>query len=317
MGLARDGVRPAHEGTTIMTVQGLDLRHLEIFARVVQEGGITPAARSLGLTQPTVSGHIQTLEKDAGVVLFHRGGGRARPTAAGDVLYNFAKAICEQKRQAQQALEKLLGLRTGELVVGASTTPATYWLPERLVRFREQHPSVHVDLVVDDTRRILERLDEGTIEIAIVGEAIDPERYRTRKLADDEVMLVVGRVHPWFARAEVDPKELAGQRIVAREEGSATLGSAEEKLTELGLHLGAEIPIVLRLPTNEAIREAVARGGVAAFLPVACIAGRDRELHAIALRGISIRRPFTAVRSLSREPSPAATAFLALLVPSP
>jgi DNA-binding transcriptional ArsR family regulator len=57
-----------------MTVQGLDLRHLEIFARVVREGGITPAARSLGLTQPTVSGHIQSLEKDAGVILLHRGG---------------------------------------------------------------------------------------------------------------------------------------------------------------------------------------------------------------------------------------------------
>ena len=298
-----------------MTVQGLDLRHLEIFARVVREGGITPAARSLGLTQPTVSGHIQSLEKDAGVVLLHRGGGRARPTAAGELLYGFAKAICDRKLEAQAALEQLLGLRTGELVIGASTTPATYFLPDRLVRFREQHPALHVDLVVGDTRAILEKLDAGAIEIAIVGEAIDPERYRTRKLADDEVMFVVGRAHPWFSRSDVDVKELAGQRIVARERGSATLGSAEERLAEAGLHLGTEIPIVLRLPTNEAIREAVARGDIGAFLPAACIVGRERELRAIALRGVAIRRPFTAAQSLSREPSPAANAFLALLGP--
>jgi len=296
-----------------MMVQGLDLRHLEIFARVVQEGGITPAAKSLGLTQPTVSGHIQTLEKEAGVVLLHRGGGRARPTAAGELLYDFAKGICDAKQKAQGALEKLLGLRTGELRIGASSTPATYYLPEKLVRFREEHPSLAVELEIGDTREILARLDDGRVEIAIVGEAIDPERYRIRHLAEDEIVLVVGRAHPWFTRSQVELKELAGQRLVIREEGSATLGSADGKLAELGLHVGREIPVVLRLPANEAIREAVARGKVVAFLPRSCIAGREKELHAIAVRGVSIVRPFVAAQSLSREPSPAATSFLALL----
>jgi DNA-binding transcriptional LysR family regulator len=296
-----------------MVVQGLDLRHLEIFARVVQEGGITPAAKTLGLTQPTVSGHIQTLEREAGVVLLHRGGGRARPTAAGEVLYEFAKVICEQKAKAQAALEKLLGLRTGDLVVGASTTPATYYLPEALVRFRELHPSLHLELVVGDTREILAALDEGKVEIAIVGEEVDAERYRTRHLADDEIVLVVGSLHPWSRRAEIDLKELAGQRLVIRGEGSATLATVDAKLAELGMKIGREIPIVIRLPTNEAIREAVAKGKAAAFLPRASIVGRERELHALRLKGVTIARPFTAAQSLSREPSPAATAFLELL----
>jgi DNA-binding transcriptional LysR family regulator len=296
-----------------MMTQGLDLRHLEIFARVVQEGGITPAAKTLGLTQPTVSGHIQTLEREAGVVLLHRGGGRARPTAAGEVLYEFAKVICDQKGKAQAALERLLGLRTGDLVVGASTTPATYYLPELLVRFREQHPSLHLELVVGDTREILAALDDGKVELAVVGDAVDAERYRTRHLADDEIVLVVGPLHPWAKRAEVELKELAGQRLIVRGDGSATLATVDEKLAGLGLKIGREIPIVLRLPTNEAIREAVARGAAAAFLPRASIAGRERELHAVKLKGVTIARPFTAAQSLSREPSPAAVAFLDLL----
>lgn len=296
-----------------MVVQGLDLRHLEIFARVVQEGGITPAAKTLGLTQPTVSGHIQTLEREAGVALLHRGGGRARPTAAGEVLYEFAKVICDQKAKAQAALERLLGLRTGDLVIGASTTPATYYLPDPLVRFREQHPSLHVELVVGDTREILNALDDGRIEIAVVGEEVDTERYRTRRLADDEIVLVVGPLHPWARKSEVDVKDLAGQRLVVRGEGSATLAVVDEKLAELGMKIGREVPVVLRLPTNEAIREAVVRGKSAAFLPRAVIAGRERELHALKVKGVTIARPFTAAQSLSREPSPAATAFLELL----
>jgi len=280
---------------------------------VVQKKGITPTAKTLGLTQPTVSGHIQTLEREAGVVLLHRGGGRARPTAAGEVLYEFAKIICEQKAKAQAALEKLLGLRTGDLVVGASTTPATYYLPDPLVRFRDLHPSLHVELVVGDTREILAALDEGKVEIAIVGEEVDAERYRTRHLADDEIVLVVGSLHPWSRRAEVDLKELAGQRLVIRGEGSATLATVDAKLAELGMKIGREIPIVIRLPTNEAIREAVAKGKAAAFLPRASIVGRERELHALKLKGVTIARPFTAAQSLSREPSPAAAAFLELL----
>src|SRR5262245_12535052 len=305
-----------NERTTTMVVQGLDLRHLEIFARVVQEGGITPAAKSLGLTQPTVSGHIQTLEREAGVTLLHRGGGRARPTAAGEVLYEFAKVICDQKAKAQAALERLLGLRTGDLVIGASTTPATYFLPDPLVRFREQHPSLHVELVVGDTREILSALDDGKIEIAVVGEEVDAERYRTRRLADDEIVLVVGPLHPWARRSEVDVKDLAGQRLVVRGEGSATLATVDEKLAALGMKIGREVPVVLRLPTNEAIREAVVRGKSAAFLPRAVIAGRERELHPIKVKGVTIARPFTAAQSLSREPSPAATAFLELLIGS-
>jgi len=300
-----------------MMVQGLDLRHLEIFARVVQEGGITQAAKSLGLTQPTVSGHIQSLEREAGVVLLHRGGGRARPTAAGAILNEYARRIGEQKQQAQAALEAFLGLRTGDLSIGASTTPATYFLPEKMVRFREQHPSLHVALTVGDTRSILAALDEGRVELAIVGESIDPDRYRTKVLGEDEIVFAVGRAHPWFAREAVEPSELAGQRLLTRDEGSATHGAAEQKLADAGLRIGGEIAVVMHLPTNEAIREAVAHSDVAAFLPRACIAGRSADLHAVKIKGLAIARPFVAVQSLSREPSPAAKEFLELLGSAP
>lgn len=296
-----------------MIVHGLDLRHLEIFARVVQEGGITQAAKSLGLTQPTVSGHIRSLETEAGAVLLHRGGGRAKPTAAGDLLWRYAKQICEQKAQAQLELERFLGLYQGELRVGASTTPATYFLPPHLARFAHDHPAIKIELTVGDTREILDALDLGKIELALVGDEVDPDRYHSRKVASDRIVLAVGRAHSWFAKSSVKLAELRGMTLIVRGEGSATLSSVDHALNEAGLKLGREVKIALRLPTNEAIREAVARGDAAAFLPQCCLAGREGDVKALEVAGLTVDRAFTAVLSLSREPGPAAKILLAML----
>jgi DNA-binding transcriptional LysR family regulator len=290
---------------------GLDLRHLEIFARVVQEGGITQAAKSLGLTQPTVSGHIRSLETEAGAVLLHRGGGRAKPTAAGELLWRYARQICEQKAQAQAELDRFLGLHQGDLKIGASTTPATYFLPPFLATFARAHPAIRVELLIGDSREILEAVELGKVELAVVGDDVDPDRYRAVKVATDRIVLAVGRAHPWFARATVKLAELAGQALVVRGEGSATLSTVDHALEAAGLKFGRDLKVALRLPTNEAIREAVARGDAAAFLPLCCLAGRDRELKALEVTGLAVQRAFTAVQALSREPGPAARELLA------
>ncbi len=296
-----------------MIADGLDLRHLEIFARVVQEGGITQAAKSLGLTQPTVSGHIRSLENEAGATLLHRGGGRAKPTTAGELLWRYAEQICARKAEAQLELERFLGLRQGELKVGASTTPATYFLPPHLVRFATEHPAIHVELTVGDTREILDALESNRIELALIGDAVDADRYHSKKVATDKIVLVVGKVHPWFTRTTVKIEELRASSLLVRGEGSATLSSVDHALAAAGLTIGRDVKIALRLPTNEAIREAVTRGNTAAFLPKACLVGRQSELHAIEIAGLSVERPFTAVTSLSHEPGPAARTLLAML----
>jgi DNA-binding transcriptional LysR family regulator len=296
-----------------MIVHGLDLRHLEIFARVVKEGGITQAARSLGLTQPTVSGHMRSLEEETGTVLLHRGGGRARPTAAGELLQRYASQICALKADALVELERFLGLRQGEMRLGASTTPATWFLPPHLTRFHQLHPAVRVEVVVGDTKEILSALEEGRIEAAIVGAEVDEERYQARRLATDPIVLTVGKSHPWASRPRVKLEELRGQPMIVREDGSATHSSVEQLLAAKGLHMGQEIPIALRLTSNEAIREAIAQGGLAAFLPRACLVGRTGDLKAIEIEGLKIERPFMLVLSLSREPGPSAKAFLKML----
>jgi DNA-binding transcriptional LysR family regulator len=200
-------------------------------------------------------------------------------------------------------------------VIGASTTPATYYLPDRLVRFREQHPALHVDLVIGDTRAILEKLDAGAIEIAIVGEAIDPERYRTRKLADDEVMLRGGRAHPWFARSEVEAKELAASASSARRArlGDARLGRGAARGDGPPPRTERSRSCCGCRPTRRSGR----RSRAATSAPSARRLHRRPRSGAARDRAEGTRHPPPVHRGAepSREPSPAAIAFLALLGP--
>lgn len=296
-----------------MNMNDLDARHLEIFAHVVEAGGMTQAGKRIGLSQPTVSGHIHSLEEAIGARLLHRGGGRAKPTAAGELVFRHAKKIIDAKQAATDELLEHLGLRKGEIRIGASTTPATYYLPPLLARFAREHDKVAIHLEVGDTAAMLALLDEDKVEIALVGDEVDAGRYHVTKLGTDRIVLAVGRGHALFERKRVVPRDLLGMALIARGKGSATLGSAESVLETHGLTIGRELPIVLRLPTNEAIREAVAHGAGAAFLPECCLAGRGNDLKALEINGLAIERPFSAVLSLGREASPAVKMLLSML----
>jgi DNA-binding transcriptional LysR family regulator len=116
----------------------MDLRQLEIFARVAELGSFSRAAEALHLTQPTVSEHIRALEDELGVRLLDRLGRATGPTGAGRLLLSYATRMLALAREARQALDSVQGRMRGELLVGGSTIPGEYILPGLLGRFREK-----------------------------------------------------------------------------------------------------------------------------------------------------------------------------------
>ena len=291
----------------------LNLRYLEIFFQVVRDGSITQAARSLGLTQPTVSGHIQQLEKDTGVDLLDRSHGRARPTDVGKVLFSYAQAIHEQKVRAEGALADALGLRTGILRVGGSTTPATYFLPAALCAFGKAHPGVDVELRTGTTREVLDALDDDLIDLAVVGSGVEGGRYEVAEVYRDRVSLFVGPEHPWTEVEEISVSELADSAWLMRPRGSATRMVIEQELESQGVDTNA-LRVQLTLPTHEAIREALSGGTAAAFLPDTCTAGRHPPLRRIEVVGLSVERPVSAVWASGGVQKPVLEAFRSLLL---
>src|SRR5688572_8997922 len=133
-----------------------ELRHLVLIAT---HGTFTEAARQAHLSQPALSASVARLEESVGARLLHRGAGGTRLTAAGEALLPRARAALAAVEEGRRAVEEVMGLRAGEVRVGAGATIVTYYLPPILSRFRKAHPGVVLklrELVTYDVAQALE-----------------------------------------------------------------------------------------------------------------------------------------------------------------
>src|SRR5688500_12655060 len=139
----------------------MDIRRLEIFAKVAELGSFSRAAEALFLTQPTVSEHIRALEDELGVQLLDRLGRGATPTRAGQLFLGYTQRILALSREARQAIDQFQGRMSGDLVVAGSTIPGEYLLPGVIGRFKSKYPDISVTLLIGDTRQVSDWVEDG------------------------------------------------------------------------------------------------------------------------------------------------------------
>jgi DNA-binding transcriptional LysR family regulator len=288
----------------------MDLRQLEIFAKVAELGSFSRAAEALHLTQPTVSEHIRTLEDELGVRLLDRLGRGTGTTRAGQLLLSYATRILALSREARQALEGFQGRMRGELVVGASTIPGEYILPVLLGRFREKFPEVSTTLVIGDSQAVVDWVVEGRVEVGVVGARLPRRGLEFRELMPDEEVVVVPAGHPWQGRAEISLDELAGAPLLIRERGSGTRAALEKALERAGMDLGA-LRIVGEIGSSQAIKQAVKAGmGITIISRLAVEEDCRQGLIAfLRVRDLAVTRAFHLLTHKERSRSPVAEAF--------
>lgn len=231
----------------------MTLDQLRIFVAVAERQHMTRAAQALHLTQSAVSAAIAALEARHDVRLFHRVGRGIELTDAGRVLLDYARALLDRAAAAEQALADRGALR-GKLSIVASQTIASYWLPRFLAAFSAAHPGVAIDLAIGNTAQAAERVHAGAAELGFVEGMVDDPALARWPVGEDVLRLV--RAEPVAA---VDAAWLRQAHWVMREAGSGTRTSLEAALADLGLRPG-ELTIAMTLPSNEAVRTAVAAG---------------------------------------------------------
>jgi DNA-binding transcriptional LysR family regulator len=300
----------------------MDLRRLEVFVKVAELGGFSRAAEALGLTQPTVSEHVRALEADLGVQLLDRLGRGAVTTPAGELLLGYARQVLALVAEARQAVDLFQGRMRGTLAVGGSTIPGEYVLPPLIGRFRAKYSEVTVCLRIGSSRQVCAWVDEGLVEVGLVGAPPAGRTLVGRALMDDEMVVVVGPEHPWAGQPEVSLDELVAESLVVRERGSGSREALEQALASLGRDLGA-FRVVAEMGSTQAVKRAVRAG-----LGVAVVSRRAVEdecraglLSCVTVRDLRVSRSFYLVVHRDRSRSPLAQAFLAFLesesAPSP
>jgi DNA-binding transcriptional LysR family regulator len=292
----------------------MDLRQLEIFAKVAEMGSFSRAAEALHLTQPTVSEHIRALEDELGVRLLDRLGRGTATTRAGQLLLSYASRILALAREARQALEGYQGRIRGELVVGGSTIPGEYLLPAVIGRFREKFPDVSTTLVIGDSQTVVDWVVDGRVELGVVGARLPQRGLEFQDLSPDEEVVVIPAGHPWQGRAQVTLEELVREPLLIRERGSGTRAAFESALERAGVDLGT-LRIAGEMGSNQAIKQAVKAGMGITVLSRIAVEEESRQgvLAFLRVQDLAVTRGFYVVTHRERSRSPVAEAFRRVL----
>ncbi|WP_456434503.1 selenium metabolism-associated LysR family transcriptional regulator [Thermosulfuriphilus sp.] len=291
----------------------LDLRQLQVFAKVYEKKSFSRAAEEVFLTQPTVSGHIKALEEFLGVRLFDRLGREVLPTKAGEILYPFAKRVLSLVSEAEREIRLFLGVDKGRLEIGGSTIPGQYILPGLVGAFKKSYPGLELKLLIGDTRSVAEAVAGGAIELGIVGAKLSAlEELSFEPCCEDELVLAASS--SFKLNEPLETEDLPQLPLIIREAGSGTRLTAEEALKEKGLSL-AQFKIVAEMGSTEAVKQALKAGLGVSFISRRAI---EEDLHSgrlkiVSVNGLYVRRKFYLIRHRARSLSPAAEAFIEFL----
>lgn len=146
----------------------LDPDLLRSFVAIAETGSFTAAASRVHRTQSAVSMQVKRLEESLGRALFERAGRAVALTPHGEILLDHARRILRTHQEALAAFDA--NAIHGDVTVGSPDDYASTFLPPILARFAQTHPRVHVEVIVEDSTILVERLAQGRVHLAIVTE---------------------------------------------------------------------------------------------------------------------------------------------------
>ena len=287
---------------------------LKVFCTVAETKSFSKTSEIIHLTQPAVSLQIQALEEKYETKLFDRSSSTVTLTPTGEVLYKYAKEILALYASAEKAIGKQIGLVKGSLTIGAGSNIGNYILPSVITEFKNAHPRIKLYLLVGNTKRVIELLNSGNIDIGLVEGDVARQKMTVKKLLSDELLLIVSPSHPWAKRKEVSISELIKEPFIFREAGSGTRQMIEKYFARHGI-TPHDMKINTVLGSTEAIKDAV-EGGLGVSIISRWAARKESKYGTLRLLGIKeekMVRDFSLIVNKNSVSSNSLEEFLAFL----
>lgn len=258
----------------------MNLTHVLAFHRVATAGSFSVASRLAGVSQPTLSAQVRSLEQAAGVALFERSGRGVRLTPAGEQLFAATRKLAEAMDEVSRLLSNNRAHSRAHLRIAADS--AVHVLPI-LAELKKSTASLGFSLHIDNSAAVIARVLSSEADVGVMAKPTNDPRLFSTMIRQDRLVLLVNRKDPLAQRKRVQLTDLAGRDLVVRERGSITREVAESRLKAAGVQTGQ----VFDVGTREAVAEAVAAGfGVG--LAFASEVGRDPRLVALRILGADV-----------------------------
>ena len=184
------------------------LRQLKVFECVARHLSFTRAAEELHLTQPAVSTQVKELEAHTGLPLFEQLGRKIYLTRAGEEMLHHSRAIIQQFREAEEAMQQLKGIAGGTLNV-AVISAGDYFFPSVLAEFARRHPGVGLNLTVHNRAELMHQLADNLTDLAIMGRPPEDLDTVNEPFAPHPYVIVAAPEHPLAAKKRIPMAVLA------------------------------------------------------------------------------------------------------------
>ena len=234
----------------------MELHQLEYFVAVAEEASFTRAAGRVHVAQPGVSAQVRRLESELGQQLLDRSGRSVRLTEVGSAVLPFARAALDAVANARLAVDELAGLVRGQVMVGMVSGCALPILAELLAGFHDRYPGVAITLVEDNSDRLVERLRDGQLDLALIGWAGQtPPDIETVVIVEEELVAAAAPGHPLADAGPIALGALRDVPLVCLPRGTGVRAALDAACAEAGftprvVFEASALPMVVQLATR-------------------------------------------------------------------
>jgi DNA-binding transcriptional LysR family regulator len=222
----------------------MNLNKLHILLLIEKHQKVTEVANVLGISQPTVTFHMKSLEQELKIPLFQTRSGKILLTEAGRTVSHYAQRIMTLVEQTHRINRDYLSLRTGSLAIGASFIPAAYTLPVVLRSFTANYPDTHLTLTVKPAPSILQLLVNEQLDIGFISSLQAPSDFiQYIPLREDHLVIVFHPQHPLAHWNPLQPDKLKDACFISHGKDSTTYQMVAEWMNRQGIILNHHLEI--------------------------------------------------------------------------
>lgn len=240
---------------------------LQAFCLLVDFKKLAPVAKALGITPPTVSFHIRSIEEEYGVRLFRTNAGGYRLTEAGEGLYHYARQIVQLQNDMNRFIENLLAGNIGSIRLGASALPAHIYMPEIINQISTAYPDIRISLEVKTAPEIEKMVALQELDFGLIMETKQENKaliYET--IGEDSLVLALSPRHELAAKKDISQSDVLKNKVLLHTSSSSTNHFIEKWLDPFQPAFNT-----IELDSVSTIKKMLTFGKTIAFLSVSLI----------------------------------------------
>ncbi len=240
----------------------MNLKQLEAFVQVAEGGSFSKAAKELYLTQPTISAHIASLEKELNVRLFVRNTKEVAMSEDGRDLYRYARQMVDLERKIEERFGTKGTAEKQCITIAASTIPAQYLLPKVLIRFSERYPGEQIKIMETDSAQVVTQIVDNLVDVGFTGTVLEKKHCKYIPFYKDELVIITPNTEKYRKIKRESPQDIRWilkEHLIMREEGSGTRKEAKKQLKKAGIPID-RLDVIASIENPETIKKSISKG---------------------------------------------------------